>query len=340
MSSKPWESLPDSILLKQRICDLDLDLKSEFIQSCTKQLNQELKAKNLKFKPHFWISDDWFSPDGIPGIAVPFYLTHPRIAKLEKEQIGFCEGSTHNWCMKILRHEAGHAIDNAFKLRLKKTRQALFGKSLTDYPESYIPCPYSKKYVINLEDNYAQAHPDEDWAETFAVWLNPQSKWKTKYQNWPALEKLNYLNSIMKDIKKTSPKVQNQKTMTPLSTLTMTLEDYFKAKRKRLGIHKNKIIDKNINKLFTKEKRHTIYINEPAVNVIRQNRNEIRQKVAKQSNQYHYKVERLIKDLEADCLKGNLYFTSNPLASKKQLIKALSNKSIDYVTKGKDRIIM
>ncbi len=69
------------------------------------------------FEPHFWLSAEWFSPDGVPGVAIPFYLAHPRLEKLERAQMLEVEGGTPDWCMKILRHEAGHAIDNAYRLR-------------------------------------------------------------------------------------------------------------------------------------------------------------------------------------------------------------------------------
>ena len=91
------------------------------------------------FKPHFWLSDEWFSPDGVPGVAIPFYLAHPRLERLERAYMLEVEGGTPEWCLRILRHEAGHAIDNAYKLRQRRRRQQVFGPSYKAYPEYLRP---------------------------------------------------------------------------------------------------------------------------------------------------------------------------------------------------------
>jgi hypothetical protein len=132
----------------------------------------------LVFRPHFWLSDEWFCPDGEPGIAMPFYLAHPRLARLEMAQMREVEGGTREWCLRILRHETGHAIENAYRLRRRPRRRELFGRTSQPYPDSYSPRPYSKSFVRHLDAWYAQSHPDEDFAETFAVWLTPDSDWR------------------------------------------------------------------------------------------------------------------------------------------------------------------
>ena len=136
----------------------------------------------------------------MPGVAIPFYLAHPRLERLERTQMLEVEGGTPEWCMKILRHEAGHAIDNAYRLRTRRRRQQIFGPSYMEYPDYYTPKPYSKSFVLHLDSWYAQSHPDEDFAETFAVWLNPDSDWRTRYVDWPALKKLEYMDALMSDV--------------------------------------------------------------------------------------------------------------------------------------------
>lgn len=116
----PWASWPDEALLDLPMCDLHLDITGGFLEQPIAELYRELEARQLLFRPHFWISNEWFTPDGIPGIAVPCYLAHPRLAKLELAQMLEVEGGTADWCLRILRHEAGHAIENAFKIRRRK----------------------------------------------------------------------------------------------------------------------------------------------------------------------------------------------------------------------------
>ena len=100
-----------------RMCDLPVRIEGTPLADRIEQLGSELAARGLRFRPHFWLSDEWFTPDGVPGVAIPFYLAHPRLMRLERKQMLEVEGGTEAWCMKILRHEAGHAIDNAYRLR-------------------------------------------------------------------------------------------------------------------------------------------------------------------------------------------------------------------------------
>ncbi|WP_455219770.1 putative zinc-binding metallopeptidase, partial [Kaarinaea lacus] len=175
-----------------RICDLELSLEHSPIMQRVNRLNKELEKQDLQFQPHFWLSDDWFCPDHIPGVAIPFFLAHPRLQKLERSFVMEVEGGNYRWCMKLLRHETAHAIANAYKLTERKDWRKTFGNPQSRYHDSYLPKPYSKRFVINLPGWYAQSHPHEDWAETFAVWLNPNSDWRHRYDNWPALKKLQY----------------------------------------------------------------------------------------------------------------------------------------------------
>ena len=195
-----WSTWPDERLLELRICQLGVTIEGSPIEARIADLQRELDARGLTFNPHFWLSAEWFSPDSVPGVAIPFYLAHPRLEKLERAQMLEVEGGTPEWCLKILRHEAGHAIDNAYKLRQRLRRQQIFGPSYMQYPEYYTPKPYSKSFVLHLDSWYAQSHPDEDFAETFAVWLNPQSDWRARYADWPALKKLEYMDSLMSEV--------------------------------------------------------------------------------------------------------------------------------------------
>src|SRR5690348_16082757 len=145
--SPDWVNLPDDQLLDIRMADLPLAIEGTLAERIA-QLRQELAARGLDFPLYFYLSDEWFTPDGTTAIAVPFYLAHPRLEKLEEAQMLEVEGGEHEWCMRILRHEAGHAIDNAFKLRLRHQRREIFGPPSKPYPEFYTPKPYSKSFVL------------------------------------------------------------------------------------------------------------------------------------------------------------------------------------------------
>ena len=170
----PWATLTPGNLMNWRLCDLGLTISGSPLPPRVAQLHAEMRAAGLRrFRPRVWLGDEWFSPDGVPGIAMPFYLAHPRLARLERRQMGDVEGGTRRECMKILRHEAGHAVCTAYRLHRRKRWRELFGRFDEPYPETYKPRPASREYVHHLDRWYAQAHPAEDWAETFAVWMTP-----------------------------------------------------------------------------------------------------------------------------------------------------------------------
>jgi hypothetical protein len=220
-------------LLQVKICDLKLSLKQSPIQLLIGQLYAEIARKGLCFKPEVWISTSWFSPYGVPGFALPFYLLHPRLAELEKKYVGEVEGGTDAWCMQLLRHETGHAIDNAFLLRLSKRRQMLFGLSGEPYPTRYLPQTKSTDFVRHLENHYAQAHPDEDWAESFAIWLDPKSNWRSRYSGTKALDKLHLVDELLKSVVGMKQKVHRIDRLDDASTCDQTLIEYFESKQQK-----------------------------------------------------------------------------------------------------------
>ena len=246
-----WESWDDERLLGLRLCDLDLRIEGSPLEPRVAELHAELEGRGLPFRPHFWLSDEFFTPDGIPGVAIPFYLAHPRLARLERDQMLEVEGGTPEWCLRILRHECGHAVDNAYQLRRRRRRRRLFGRSSEPYPDSYAPRPYSRSYVVHLESWYAQSHPDEDFAETFAVWLTPGSDWRRRYEGWPALKKLEYVDELMSELAGRPPLLTRRQTLDPLGRLRKTLRTHYKRKRQLYTADRGGVYDRELRRLFS-----------------------------------------------------------------------------------------
>ena len=215
-----------------RICDLGLNLKSSPLHSRVLDLYDALAARKLLFRPPCYFADEWFVPEDDPVIGIPFYLADKQLRQLERKEIGEVEGHTKPYFMKLLRHEAGHAISHAFKLHRLKEYRSVFGPSQKRFSDNYRYNPLSKNYVINLKDHYAQSHPDEDFAETFAVWLSqPEKKWLQFYKRWDALKKLKTVDRFMKAIKNKRPLIQTGEEMCHVSTLEYTLSTYYKRRR-------------------------------------------------------------------------------------------------------------
>src|SRR5947207_6952930 len=196
-----WTSWPDDKLLDLRISQLGVTIEGSVLESRIAELQRELDARGLTFHPHFWLSAEWFSPDGVPGVAIPFYLAHPRLERLERRIMHEAEGGNTRLLLRILRHEAGHALDNAYRLRRRKRWRAVFGPASLPYPARYRARPGSRRYVHHLGESYAQAHPSEAFAETLPVWPTPKSGWRKRYAGWPPLHKLRPLHEPVASVR-------------------------------------------------------------------------------------------------------------------------------------------
>lgn len=250
--ARGWPRLPDAELLQLRFCDLGLKLAGTRLGERLNRVHGELERRGLRFRPHMWLSEEWFSPDGVPGIAVPFYLAHPRLMQLERHMMRRVEGGNVNWMMRILRHEVGHAIDTAFRLRHRARWREVFGPASLPYPETYRARPGSRSFVRHLGEWYAQSHPTEDFAETFAVWLKPNSDWRRTYASWPAWEKLRLVDEMMRQIAGETPLVRGRAFVEPVSGNRRTLAQHYREKLARQMDWRSEAIDGLLLRVFAK----------------------------------------------------------------------------------------
>lgn len=333
-----WVHYDDQKLLQMRICDLDLRIKGSEIEVRIERLYEELAGRNLNFRPHFWFSEEWFCPDGIPGIAVAFCLAHPRLMRLEKKQMLEVEGGTEEWCMRILRHEAGHAIDNAYGLHRRKSWRSMFGKYTQPYPDTYQPRPYSKSYVLHLDPWYAQSHPAEDFAETFAVWLKPRSRWRTQYEGWPARKKLEYVDALMEEIDGKKPLVSSRKTVDKVDTLRTTLAEHYAAKRARYSVDLPTYYDRELRRLFSDAPEHR---SKPSASgFLRRIRPELRQMVARWTGQYQYTIDQILGDIIQRCRELNLRLAHSERQARKDALAMVTAQTMNYLHAGHHRFAL
>src|SRR6202163_3282344 len=246
-----WERLSDDQLLSLRFCDLHLTIAGTDLELAIERLYRELATRGIRFRPHCWLAQECFSPDGVPGIAIPFYLAHRRLMSIERRFMREVEGGNRNWLMRILRHEAGHAIDSAYRLRRRSQWRAVFGPASLPYPDAYRPRPGSRRFVQHLGAWYAQAHPTEDFAETFAVWLRPRSPWRREYLGWPAYAKLQFIDALAKDIGRSRPAVLDRGTIEDVSHETRTLRDHYEQRLARAPLRRRSGADELLLKVFT-----------------------------------------------------------------------------------------
>ena len=310
-----WASLPEPDLLQLRLKDLRLDIQGTWLAKCLAELRQELRKKGIRIKPHAWLSDEWFSPDNTPGIAIPFYLAHPRLMRLERKMIIDVEGGSRAECMRILRHEAGHVMQHAYKLHHRRDWQKMFGPSSTPYPKHYRPNARSKRFVRHLRLWYAQSHPDEDFAETFAIWLTPRSNWRMRYATWPALRKLQYVDALMAEIGSQKPKLTRRLEVDPVRRLTRTLAEHYEKKQSRYLGDSPRGYDRDLRSIFSGEARHKRSLT--AATFLEKNRAKIRRQVSKYTGEYQLTLDEVLDEIIARCRELKL----RAVGSRRQLTR-------------------
>ena len=297
---KPWWiDLNQGELLDTRICDLELTLEGTALEARVGRLYDELARAGLRFRPYVWLSTDWFTPDGVTGFALPFFLAHPRLARLERRHMLEVEGGTHDWCMRLLRHETAHALDNAYRLHWRKRWREVFGRFSEPYRDAYVPHPSSRNYVLNLDSWYAQSHAGEDWAETFAVWLRPRSRWRTHYAGWPALAKLEFVDQLMGEIANQPRKVRSRARRDPVNKLRMTLREYYRSKQAHYSDEHSTEYDASLKRIFSSD---PIYRRrERATSFLIRHYNDLRTRVSAVTGQHPYLIKQVFNELLRRC---------------------------------------
>jgi hypothetical protein len=221
------------------------------VEGRIRQLYRELEAKGLRLRPVCFLSDEWLSPGDQAAIGIPFFLAHPRLKALENRMMFEVEGGSAAWCQKLLRHEAGHAFDHAYRLSRRQDWKEVFGSPRTKYqPYYYEIDPRSRAFVDNVPDHYAQAHPVEDFAETFAVWLNPTSRWREHYAGWPAMKKLRYVDRLMREVRTRAVPRRAAVIGPEARAMQSTIRSYYEKKLRMFPLADPAATEKALKRIF------------------------------------------------------------------------------------------
>jgi hypothetical protein len=333
MTEPAWVALGDDELLKLRFSELDLRVEGSDLEPLIEELYGDLDRRGLSVKPNCYLGEEWFSPDGWPSIAIPFYLAHPRLKQLELDQILEVEGGTPEWCLQLLRHECGHAYDHAYRFSEREQWVEVFGNPAAEYaPETYRPRPHSRSFVRHLPNWYAQAHPHEDFAETFAVWLTlPEAQWRDEYRGWKALEKLEYVHTLMLEAQANRPAVARGRKVWDITRSRRTLAKYYAAKRKLYAEDFPDVYDEDLRRIFGNGGPGV----ESAAAVLRKLRKPLLTAVVYWTQQKKYTVDTLIGRLIARSRELKLSAPDNREQLTLELASYLSAMATNYLHTGR-----
>jgi hypothetical protein len=333
MEAADWANLSDEELLEKKISGLGLKLEGTGLEPLIRQLYDELSQKGLVFHPPCHVGDEWFVPVGIPAIFVPFFLVHDRLRKLERKMILEVEGETPEWFMRLMRHEAAHAYSYAYQLYKRKKWQRTFGLASTEETEFYHPRPYSRSYVVHLDDWYAQSHPDEDFAETFAVWLTPGLDWRARFKGWKALQKLEYVDELMKSLAGKAPSHQPEYRAAEYDCLGIKLKTFYARKRKLYEDVYPDFYDNDLKQLFSAAPETGGRTKASAY--LRQRRKSLMNSVCQWTNEKKYRVNKLLTRLIERCDQLDLHIQADDAQQNLQVSAYLTTLVMNHLFTGK-----
>ena len=333
MQAADWVNLSDDELLEKRISELDLKLDGTPLEPLVAQLQSELTQKGLLFHPPCHVGDEWFVPVGIPAIFIPFFLVHDRLRKLERKMILEVEGETAEWFMKLIRHEAAHAYSYAYQLYKRKKWQEAFGLASTEETEFYRPRPYSRSYVVHLDDWYAQSHPDEDFAETFAVWLTPGLDWRERYKGWKALQKLEYLDELMRSLAGKPPVHRPTYRVAEYDCLNLKLKTYYLRKRRLYEDSYPDFYDNDLKQLFAAGPDVAGRLKASAF--LRAHRRLLMNSVCQWTNEKKYRVNKLLARLIERCDQLDLNIKADNPQQNLQVAAYVTTLVMNHLFTGK-----
>jgi len=299
------EEVPQELreLMAKRIDQLGLKLEGSRAERFVHQLHSELQRKGLrKFNPLCYLTDEWGCPDGEPVIGIPFYLADPRLCQIEKLMNDL---ESDRQIMMYMRHEAGHAFNYAYRLHATPQWRRLFGPYHRPYRDHYRPVPFSRKYVRHIEGWYAQKHPDEDFAETFAVWLTPRSNWRRSYRSWPAVRKLGYVDRVGRGLRDRDPDVPEGAIDLNVDDMRLTVEEFYRRSSRQNGAAVNVSLDADLAGFFPRRGRRRKGVR-PAAELLEELRPLLTDKITYWTGVKRPVVRALVERMTRTCKELNL----------------------------------
>jgi hypothetical protein len=330
-----FEKTPPEVkeLLGKRISQLGLKVEGSPVERYVERLRKELVRKGIqKFRAVVYLTDEWGCPSGEPVIGVPFYLADPKLATLERHMNDL---ESEREILMYLRHEAGHAFNYAYRLYATPEWRELFGPFNRRYRDDYRPVPFSRKFVRHIAGWYAQKHPDEDFAETFAVWLTPRSAWRRRYRGWPALAKLRYVDKVVRQLGDRDPVVGQGDTDITVDEMELTVEEFYRQVQEQNRAAVEIAMDGDLRDMFVQKNPRRKNLR-PAAEFIAEHRVALTDKITYWTGVRRPVVRALIENIAQHARKLDLW-SERPREAERlvELTAYGTTLAMNYLTRGK-----
>ncbi len=330
-----FEKAPAEVqeILSKPIQQLGLKLEGSPLERFVHQLYKELEAKGLKrFRPRCYLTDEWGCPNMEPVIGIPFYLADPKLQRLESSMNDLEDARQ---IMMYMRHEAGHAVTSAYALDKPQAWRNVFGPFRRPYRDNYKPVPFSRDFVRHMEGWYAQKHPDEDFAETFAVWLTPRSNWRQRYKGWGAMKKLTYMDRLGRAFGDADPVFAHGDTDITVDEMDVTVGEFYQHALDQQLSPGDLPLDSDLRDIFNVSKRRKKNVR-PAVDLLRENRKVLIDKVNYWTGVQRPLVKKLVETIESKA--GELGLRADVKCEREYLTEVTvyaTALAMNYITRGK-----
>ena len=317
-------------LLNKPVRELGLKIEGSPVEAYVQQLYRELEQKKLvKFRPAVYLTDEWGCPSGEPVIGLPFYLANSDLAQLEKEMNDL---EDRREIMMYLRHEAGHAFNYAYRLYNRPEWKQIFGWFRRPYRDNYRPVPFSRNYVRHMAGWYAQKHPDEDFAETFAVWLTPRSDWRKRYRGWGAMAKLQYMDRVARELRDVDPVRKKGQTDITVDEMETAVGEFYRPSGEEIPII-DMATDTDLKDIFNAKRSKRM---RPAQQFLQEHRKAVVDKIAYWTGVQRPQVKRLVEAIEKRVGEiGLMADTQREAEHLAEITVYASALAMNYLTNGK-----
>ncbi len=327
-----FEALDPEIrgVLGKKVSELGLRVEGSPVQKYVDELYRELDRRGLKtFRPVCYLTDEWGCPDQQPVLGIPFYLADPNLRRLENAVDAL---ESERQIMMYMRHEAGHVFNYAYRLYTTPEWRQLFGPFFRPYRDEYRPVPFSKQFVRHIEGWYAQKHPDEDFAETFAVWLTPRSPWRRQYKGWPAMQKLRYVERIAKSLATVEPIVKTGEVDITPDDIGVTVEQFYQQASLERQARIDLELDTYLSQIFLARRRKE---SKPAADIVGRHTAELVEKITYWTGVRRPVVRGLIESIVRTCERMKLWGEIGEEARYLVEVTALATTlAMNFLTRG------